>query len=104
MICNLLRAPQISSCFPYSSLSISTDFQPQARNTSSAISSPLYTQTATIDFATRLAKVLAVRTKKGVYVSSSASFHECVSGGTVDEEMDGFRRIVAVVLARVGAQ
>jgi len=54
-----------------------------------------------LDFATRLAKVLARRTKRAVHVGSSVTFAATAEGGTVEEEMDGFRRIVQVVVDEV---
>jgi hypothetical protein len=51
-----------------------------------------------VDFATRLAKVLARKTAKPVYVGNSISFASAGMGGTVEEEMEGFRRCVEVVV------
>ena len=52
-----------------------------------------------MDFATRLAKVLARKVGKPVYVGNSVSFASAGMGGTVEEEMEGFRRCVEVVVA-----
>ncbi|KAF2395948.1 hypothetical protein EJ06DRAFT_484381 [Trichodelitschia bisporula] len=65
------------------------------------ISTALYPQSQTLDFATRLAKVLARKTGKPTYVGNSVSFSAAGRGGDVEEEMDGFRRIVEVVMAEV---
>jgi hypothetical protein len=51
-----------------------------------------------VDFGTRLAKVLARKTAKPVYVGNSISFASAGMGGTVEEEMEGFRRCVEVVI------
>ncbi|KAF2816582.1 uncharacterized protein BDZ99DRAFT_458436 [Mytilinidion resinicola] len=62
------------------------------------LSTPLYTQGSTLDFATRLARVLAKKVGKPVYVGNSVSFAGAGMGGTVEEEMEGFRRCVEVVV------
>ena len=62
---------------------------------------PLYTQSNTMDFATRLAKVLARRTGKPVYVGNSMSFAAAGRGGDVEEEMEGFRMVVEVVMGEI---
>ncbi|OCK76153.1 hypothetical protein K432DRAFT_306979 [Lepidopterella palustris CBS 459.81] len=63
-----------------------------------SLSTPLYTQSSTLDFATRLAKVLAKRVGKPVYVGNSISFAAAGMGGTVEEEMEAFKRCVEVVV------
>jgi hypothetical protein len=45
-----------------------------------------------------LSKLLACRTGKPVYVGNSISFAGAGMGGTVEEEMEGFRRVVEVVM------
>ncbi|KAF2497238.1 hypothetical protein BU16DRAFT_526258 [Lophium mytilinum] len=62
------------------------------------LSTPLYTQGSTLDFATRLARLLAKKLGKPVYVGNSISFAGAGMGGTVEEEMEGFRRCVDVVV------
>lgn len=62
------------------------------------MSTPLYTHGGTLDFTTRLSKVLARKTGKPVYVGNSISFASAGMGGTVEEEMEGFRRVVEAVL------
>ena len=69
------------------------------RNTpSQPLSTPLFTHGSTLDFTTRLSKLLARKTNKPVYVGNSASFASAGMGGTVEEEMEGFRRIVEVTM------
>lgn len=46
------------------------------------------------DFATRLAKLLARKTGKPAYVGNSVAFGEAAGGGNVEEEMQGFRKVV----------
>jgi hypothetical protein len=65
------------------------------------LSTPLYPQTQTLDFATRMAKTLARRTGKPTYVGSSMSFASAGRGGDVDEETAGFKRVLEVVLRAV---
>ena len=55
-----------------------------------------------MEFTTRLAKLLAKKTGKAVYVGNSISFASAGLGGTVEEEMEGFRRVVEVVMGEVG--
>jgi len=50
-----------------------------------------------LDFTTRLAKVLVRKTQRAVHVGSSATFTGAAGGGTVEEEMESFKRIVEVV-------
>lgn len=66
------------------------------------LSTPLYTVPSSLDFATRMAKVLVRRTKRVCYVGSSINLAGAAGGGTVDEEMEAFRRVVDVVIAAVG--
>jgi hypothetical protein len=62
------------------------------------LSTPLFTHGGTLDFTTRLSKLLARKTGKPVYVGNSMSFSSAGMGGTVEEEMEGFRRVVEVVM------
>jgi hypothetical protein len=45
-----------------------------------------------------MAKVLTRKLKKPVYVGNSISFASAGMGGTVEEEMEGFKRVVDVVM------
>ncbi|KAF2148390.1 hypothetical protein K461DRAFT_282843 [Myriangium duriaei CBS 260.36] len=65
------------------------------------MSTTLYNVPSSLDFATRLAKVLARKTGKAVHVGSSVSFESSAQGGTVEEEMEGFRRIVETVMSQI---
>lgn len=73
----------------------------QRYNPTTPLSTALYTLPSTQDFATRLAKILARRTNRAVYVGSSVSFAGAGNGGTVEEEMEGFRRVVETVVSVV---
>ncbi|KIN06149.1 hypothetical protein OIDMADRAFT_38502 [Oidiodendron maius Zn] len=74
---------------------------PDRMNTGQTLSTPLYTYETSLDFATRLAKLLARKTERPVYVGNSISFESAGIGGTVHEEMEGFKRVVAVVMDEV---
>ncbi|KAL1598239.1 hypothetical protein SLS59_006923 [Nothophoma quercina] len=71
---------------------------PNRATPSQPLSTPLFTHSATLDFTTRLSKLLARKTGKPIYVSSSMSFANAGMGGTVEEEMEGFKRVVEVVM------
>ncbi|CAG5143452.1 uncharacterized protein ALTATR162_LOCUS1353 [Alternaria atra] len=70
---------------------------PNRAKPAEALSTPLFTHGGTLDFTTRLSKVLARKTGKPVYVGNSSSFASAGMGGTVEEEMEAFRRVVEVV-------
>jgi hypothetical protein len=76
----------------------------QRANPAEALSTPLFTHGGTLDFATRLSKVLARKTGKPVYVGNSSSFASAGMGGTIEEEMEGFRRVVEVVMGLLKSQ
>jgi hypothetical protein len=59
------------------------------------LSTSLYHKTDSIDFITRLAKVLARRTRKPVYVGGEVKFWE------VEDEGIALRGIVQVVMERL---
>jgi hypothetical protein len=70
-------------------------------NPGQTISTPLYTFESSVEFTTRLAKLLARKTGKAVYVGNSISFASAGMGGTVEEEMEGFKKVVEVVMDEV---
>lgn len=55
----------------------------------------------TLEFTSRLAKLLAGKTQRPVYVGNSVSFAGAGLGGTVEEEIEAFRNVVKVVLSRL---
>ena len=65
------------------------------------MSTPLYTVEPTLEFTSRLAKLLAKKTQLPAYVGNSVSFATAGLGGTVEEEMEAFRNIVQVVLPKL---
>lgn len=75
--------------------------QTQRYNPSAPLSTPLYTLPSSLDFADRLAKTLARRANLPVQVGSSVNFSSAGNGGSVEEEMEAFRQLVAVVLKEV---
>lgn len=70
-------------------------------NTGQTLSTPLYTYESSVEFTTRLAKLLARKTSRPVYIGNSISFESAGMGGTVEEEMEGFKKVVEVVMAEV---
>ncbi|KAK5685073.1 hypothetical protein LTS10_003148 [Elasticomyces elasticus] len=74
---------------------------PDRYNPTQPLTTSLYTQPSSQDFSTRLAKVLVRRTGKLCYIGGSVNLANAVGGGTVEEEMEAFRAIVAVVTAEV---
>ncbi|ORY13421.1 hypothetical protein BCR34DRAFT_481064 [Clohesyomyces aquaticus] len=77
---------------------------PNKSSPSNPLSTALYTQNATLDFTTRFAKLLAKKADKPVYVGNSISFSSAGLGGTVEEEMEGFRACVEVVMGLLGRE
>ena len=58
----------------------------------------IFTYESSIDFTTRMARLLARKSKRPVYVGNSMSFASAGMGGTVEEEMEGFKKVVEVVI------
>lgn len=69
----------------------------QRYNPSQPVSTALYTVPSSLDFTTRMAKVLCRRLQKPCYVGCSINLSGAAGGGTVDEEMEAFRTVVEVV-------
>jgi len=65
------------------------------------LSTTLFSHEHTIEFSTRLAKILARKTDAPVYVTNSASFANSGMGGTVEEEMEGLKSVLDSVLPRI---
>ena len=77
----------------------------QRFNPSQPLSTALFTVEPTIEFTTRLAKLLVRKTGLPAYVGNSLSLASTGLGGTVEEEMDAFKRVVetlAPALADLG--
>jgi len=71
---------------------------PDLRNDRNVISTPLSTSGSSIDYATRLAKILARKLRQPVYVGCSMNF----AGTTADEEMEGFTTVVDQIMQKWG--
>jgi hypothetical protein len=56
----------------------------------------------TVEFATRVAVSLVRKCKKPVYVGCSISLAGTGLGGTVEEELEGLKRIILVLRKAVG--
>ncbi|MCJ1456885.1 hypothetical protein MMC28_007251 [Mycoblastus sanguinarius] len=67
---------------------------PNRFNPSEPLCTPLYAMPSSVDFATRVAKILARKTGKPTYVGCSAVF----GGGQIEEEMAGVRAAVDGVM------
>ncbi|KAI9646245.1 hypothetical protein NHQ30_005685 [Ciborinia camelliae] len=74
---------------------------PNRMNASQPLSTPLCVYESSVEFTTRLAKLLARKTGKPVYVGNSISFASAGMGGTVEEEMEGFKKVVEIVMEHV---
>ncbi|KAH6841002.1 hypothetical protein B0I37DRAFT_385811 [Chaetomium sp. MPI-CAGE-AT-0009] len=74
---------------------------PDRYNPSQPLATPLCTVEPTIEFTTRLAKLLARKTQRPTYVGNSISFASTGLGGTVEEEMDAFKKVVEVTLSQL---
>ncbi|KAI8625198.1 hypothetical protein F5Y19DRAFT_275248 [Xylariaceae sp. FL1651] len=74
---------------------------PDKYNSSQPLSTTLYSAEATVEFTTRLAKILAKKTQRPVYVGNSISLANTGLGGTMEEEMEAFKQVVAVALDRL---
>ncbi|KAK4127442.1 hypothetical protein N657DRAFT_564987 [Parathielavia appendiculata] len=74
---------------------------PDKYNPSQPLATPLCTVEPTLEFTTRLAKVLARKTLRPTYVANSISLASTGLGGTVEEEMDAFKKVVEVTLAQL---
>ncbi|PQE13147.1 20S proteasome chaperone domain-containing protein [Rutstroemia sp. NJR-2017a BBW] len=74
---------------------------PDRMNAGQTLSTPLCVYESSVEFTTRLAKLLARKTGKPVYVGNSISFASAGMGGTVEEEMEGFKKVVDIVMEQV---
>lgn len=60
----------------------------------SAISTPIITSGSSIDYATRLSKILAIKLKQPIYIGCSMNF----AGSTMEEELEGLTRVVEAIM------
>lgn len=66
------------------------------------ISTAIYVREQTLETTTRIAKILAKRLVIPVYVGNSMSFASAGGGGMVEEEMEGVRKVIDVVVNEAG--
>ncbi|OXV05578.1 hypothetical protein Egran_06654 [Elaphomyces granulatus] len=71
---------------------------PDRTNSRATISTTLQTSPASIDYTTRTAKILSRRMNAPVYVG--CSIDTMAMGSTVEEEMEGFTKIIDVIMER----
>ncbi|KAK6848973.1 proteasome assembly chaperone 4 domain-containing protein [Apiospora arundinis] len=74
---------------------------PDRFNPDVPLSTPIYHEEPTIDFTTRLAKILVKKTKMHVYVSNSVSLVSTGLGGTFEEEMEAFKKVLEVANSKL---
>ncbi|KAH8842031.1 hypothetical protein MCOR27_003940 [Pyricularia oryzae] len=72
---------------------------PDRFNPSQPLCTPLMTVEPTLEFTTRLARLVAKRSGLPTYVGNSVSLMSAGMGGTADEEMEAFRAVVDAVVA-----
>lgn len=77
------------------------DLRAQRFDPTQPLATTLFSHEPSLEFSTRLAKLLARKTSAPVYVTNSVSFANAGMGGTVEEEMEGFKSIMDVVLPRI---
>ncbi|KAF2963507.1 hypothetical protein GQX73_g10064 [Xylaria multiplex] len=74
---------------------------PDKYNPNQPLSTTIYSAEATLEFTTRLAKTLVKKANMPVYVGNSISFTSSGLGGTMEEEMEAFKQVVAVALDKL---
>ncbi|KAI1771851.1 hypothetical protein F4818DRAFT_192098 [Hypoxylon cercidicola] len=74
---------------------------PNKYSPSQPLSTTIYSVEPTLEFTTRLAKILAKKTQMPVYVANSISFANTGLGGTVEEEMEAFKKVIEVTLDKL---
>ena len=72
----------------------------QRLNPSDPLSTALCPVPSSIDFATRVANILARKTGKPTYVGCSATF----GGATVEEEVEGVKAAIAAIMSELATQ
>ncbi|KAI0859474.1 hypothetical protein F4860DRAFT_482905 [Xylaria cubensis] len=74
---------------------------PDRYNPGQPISTTLYSSEATLEFTMRLARILVKKTRMPVYVGNSISLASAGLGGTMEEEMEAFKQVVAVAIDKL---
>ena len=73
----------------------------QRFNPQQPLATTLFSVEPTLEFTTRLAKLLARKASLPIYVTNSMSFGDAGMGGTVEEGMEALRNIVEVILGQL---
>ncbi|KAF6835778.1 hypothetical protein CPLU01_04055 [Colletotrichum plurivorum] len=74
---------------------------PNRMDPAQPLSTAIYSVESTLEFTTRMAKLLAKRAGMPVYVGCSVNLGGSAMGLSVEEEMEAFRAVVDVVTARL---
>jgi hypothetical protein len=74
---------------------------PDRFNAQQPLATTLFSMESTVEFTTRLARLLARKTQLPVYVSNSMKLDSAGMGGTVEEEMEAFKDIVQATLKKL---
>lgn len=70
----------------------------QRSNDNQPLATTLFSSEVTVEFSTRLAKILARKSRRPVYLTNSISLESAGMGGTIEEEMEALQDILAVTL------
>ncbi|KAI5924662.1 hypothetical protein F4810DRAFT_662690 [Camillea tinctor] len=76
---------------------------PDKYNPNIPLATTIYSVEETLEFTTRLAKLLAKKTNMPVYLGNSISLANMGLGGTMEEEMEVFKKVVEVLLDKLQA-
>ncbi|KOS17361.1 hypothetical protein ESCO_006399 [Escovopsis weberi] len=74
---------------------------PDRLNSQQPLATTLFSSESSVEFATRIARIIARRAQMPVYVTNSVSFESAGMGGTVEEELEAFKNITEAVLDRL---
>ncbi|KAL7942960.1 hypothetical protein V8C42DRAFT_347433 [Trichoderma barbatum] len=72
---------------------------PDRFNRQQAIATTLFSAESSLEFTTRVAKLVARKAELPVYVTNSISLENMGMGGTVEEEMEAFKSVAEAVLS-----
>ncbi|KAK0759249.1 hypothetical protein N5P37_008135 [Trichoderma harzianum] len=72
---------------------------PDRFNHQQAIATTLFSAESSLEFTTRVAKLVARKTELPVYVTNSISLESMGMGGTVEEEMEAFKSVAEAILS-----
>ncbi|KAL6862309.1 hypothetical protein J3F83DRAFT_762615 [Trichoderma novae-zelandiae] len=72
---------------------------PDRFNQQQAIATTLFSAESSLEFTTRVAKLVARKTQLPVYVTNSISLESMGMGGTVEEEMEAFKSVAEAILS-----